>query len=141
MTDFDPNYIVAVGTQVVTHLDITLQNGSVVFARGAVGVIVKSPVDNTHNYRVRFMDDTEVALSRSQFTVRKHYQNPTEPATSYNLYDYVLYKAVIGSRAMASITKARMWTSAVFYLPPADLHWALYGVPDQLENEATQKAS
>jgi predicted nucleotidyltransferase len=141
MTDFDPNYIVAVGTQVVTHIDITLQNGNVVFARGAVGVIVKSPVDNTHNYRVRFMDDTEVALSLSQFTVRKHYQNPTEPAaTTYNLYDYVLYKAVIGSRAYGLDHEGSDVDKRGFYLPPADLHWSLYGVPDQLENDATQEA-
>jgi len=26
------------------------------------------------------------------------------------------------------------------YLPPADLHWSLYGVPDQLENHDTQEA-
>ena len=26
------------------------------------------------------------------------------------------------------------------YLPPADLHWSLYGVPDQLENDETQEA-
>ncbi|WP_236739203.1 DNA polymerase beta superfamily protein [[Phormidium ambiguum] IAM M-71] len=25
------------------------------------------------------------------------------------------------------------------YLPPADLHWSLYGVPEQLENNATQE--
>ena len=26
------------------------------------------------------------------------------------------------------------------YLPPADLHWSLYGVPEQLENDETQEA-
>jgi predicted nucleotidyltransferase len=26
------------------------------------------------------------------------------------------------------------------YLPTADLHWSLYGVPEQLENDATQEA-
>ena len=26
------------------------------------------------------------------------------------------------------------------YLPPADLHWSLYGVPEQLENDDTQEA-
>ena len=26
------------------------------------------------------------------------------------------------------------------YLPPAEAHWALYGVPEQLENHATQEA-
>ena len=26
------------------------------------------------------------------------------------------------------------------YLPPAELHWSLYGVPEQLENDDTQEA-
>lgn len=141
MTDFDPNYIIAVGTQVVTHMDVKLQNGNIVFARGAVGVVVKSPVDNTHNYRVRFMDDTEIALARNQFTVRKHYQNPTEPVEmTYNLYEYVEYRCVTGSRAYGLDHEGSDFDRRGFYMPPADLHWSLYGVPEQLENEATQEA-
>jgi hypothetical protein len=26
------------------------------------------------------------------------------------------------------------------YLPPANVHWSLYGVPEQLENHETQEA-
>ena len=68
-----------VGTQVVTHVDVKNNAGDVLFVRGVVGVVVKAPVDNTHAYRVRFMDGTELALHRREFTMRKEYQNPLEP--------------------------------------------------------------
>lgn len=58
----NPNLILSVGTQVVAHIDIKNNNGDVLFVRGVVGVITKSPVDQNHAYRVRFMDGTEWSL-------------------------------------------------------------------------------
>ena len=57
-------FILPAGTQVVSHVDITNSAGDVTFAAGAVGIIVKSPVDATHAYRVRFIDGTEQSLKR-----------------------------------------------------------------------------
>ncbi len=119
----NPNHIVAVGTQVVTHIGIKGTNDDVLFASGVVGVITKAPVDSTHAYRVRFMDGTEIALHRRDFTVRKHYQNPLEP----------------GSRAYGLDGKDSDTDWRGIYLPPAAIHWSLYGVPDQLENDETQE--
>ena len=39
--------------------------------RGAVAVIVKSPADHTHAYRVRFVDGQERSLRRAEFAVFK----------------------------------------------------------------------
>jgi uncharacterized protein len=139
---FNPHQIVAVGTQVVTHMDVTLQNGKVVFPRGTVGVVVKAPVDNTHAYRVRFMDDTEATLNRREFSIRKHYQNPQEPVDrlrEYNLYEWVIFRCITGSRAYGLDHEASDVDRRGIYLPPAELHWSLYGVPEQLENEQTQE--
>ncbi|MCA9883583.1 MAG: hypothetical protein KC708_11455 [Anaerolineae bacterium] len=60
MTSLPP--ILPDGTQVVTHVDILASSGNVLFAKGAVGVIVKAPVDTTHAYRVRFMYGSEHSL-------------------------------------------------------------------------------
>lgn len=139
--DYNPNQIVPIGTQVVTNVEIKRQNGALDFPRGTVGVIVKSPPDNTHTYRVRFMDDSEAALHRRQFTIRKHFQNPLETgAGTFNLYDYVTYRCVIGSRAFGLDEEGSDTDIRGIYLPPADLHWSLYGVPEQIENDATQEA-
>lgn len=128
--------ILPVGTQVVSHLDITNTTGDVTFAAGAVGVIVKSPTDAPHVYRVRFMDGTEQLLKRGQFSVRSHHQNPTMPdnhLAGVNLYEYVVYRCVIGSRAYGLHHAESDTDLRGIYLPSADLHWSLFGVPEQLE--------
>ena len=138
-----PNYIVAVGTQVVASIDIRATNGDVLFARGAVGVIVKSPVDGTHAYRVRFMDGTETALRRTEFAIRKHFTQPQESAdhmAEFDLYDSVIFRCIIGSRAYGLDHEGSDVDLRGIYLPPADLHWSLYGVPEQLENDERQEA-
>jgi hypothetical protein len=55
MTDrvhYHPNLIFSVGTQVVTLVDIPGSAGLVLQPRGTVGVVVKSPTDLEHSYRV-----------------------------------------------------------------------------------------
>jgi predicted nucleotidyltransferase len=47
---------------------------------------------------------------------------------------------VIGSQAYGLAGEGSDIDRRGIYLPPADLHWSLYGVPDQLENDDTQEA-
>jgi predicted nucleotidyltransferase len=61
-----PDLIFSVGTQVVTLADIPGAAGLVLHPRGTVGVVLKSPTDHEHSYRVRFPDGLEVALKRSE---------------------------------------------------------------------------
>ncbi len=131
-----PSPILPVGTQIVSHVDVINRAGNVLFAAGAVGVIIKSPVDITHAYRVRFMDGTEQALKRHEFSIRSHYQNPTVPDAHFSgidLYAFVIYRCVIGSRAYGLDHEASDIDRRGFYLPPADLQWSLFGIPEQLE--------
>lgn len=128
--------ILPVGTQVVTQIDIPNSAGEILFAAGAVGVIVKSPVDVTHAYRVRFMDGTEQSLKRHELAVRSHHQNPTAPddhLTGVDLFAHVAYRCIVGSRAYGLDHAESDVDLRGFYLPPADLHWSLFGIPEQLE--------
>ena len=128
--------ILSVGTQVVTHIDVTNTAGDVIFASGAVGVIVKSPTDATHSYRVRFMDGTEIAIKRSQLAVRRHYQNaiaPQDHLEGVDLFEHVAYRCIVGSRAYGLDHADSDTDLRGFYLPPADLQWSLFGIPEQLE--------
>ena len=59
---YHPNLIFSVGTQVVTLKDVVGQNGRTLHPRGAVGVVVKSPTDLDHAYRIRFPDGLEIDL-------------------------------------------------------------------------------
>ena len=55
---------------VVTLVDIPGSDGLVLqHPRGTVGVIVKSPTDHEHSYRVRFPDGFEAPLKRNEVTM------------------------------------------------------------------------
>ena len=128
--------ILPTGTQVIAHVDILNTDGQRLFVAGAIGVIVKSPTDLTHPYRVRFLDGTELSLKRDQLSVRSHHQNPTTPdnyLATTDLYQHVIYRCVIGSRAYGLDNDQSDIDLRGIYLPPADLQWSLFGVPEQLE--------
>ena len=57
-----------------------------------------------------------------------------------DLYERVIYRCVIGSQAYGLADAESDVDRRGIYLPAADLHWSLYGVPEQLENDATQEA-
>jgi uncharacterized protein len=138
------NLILPAGTQVVTRVEIKGADGQELCPRGAVGEIVKAPDDGSHSYRVRFVNGVEAALRRHEMTVRKQYQReaarPGEALLAeYDLYDFVIYRCVVGSRAFGLAGDESDTDRRGVYLPPADLQWSLYGAPEQLENEATQE--
>lgn len=140
----NPNLILSVGTQIVTLVPVTGAGGEPQRPRGAVGVIVKAPADSAHSYRVRFHDGTEAFLRRSELAVRKEYQRQgLERAGSIlaerDLYAHVIYRCVVGSRAYGLDQAGSDVDRRGIYLPPADMHWSLYGVPEQLEDHDTQE--
>src|SRR6516165_831880 len=78
---YHPNLIFSVGTQVVTLVDIPGAAGLVMHPRGAVGVVVRSPTDLEHSYRVRFPDGFETPLKRSEVTMLARFKEG-EPGDS-----------------------------------------------------------
>jgi uncharacterized protein len=145
MNEQQPELILPSGTQVVTRVDLRDAAGSVVRPHGAVGVIVESPTDASHAYRVRFADGAEASLRRSELSIRKHYhRDGLLPADALDERDlepyiiYIIYRCIIGSRAYGLDDDASDIDRRGIYLPPAELHWSLYGVPEQLEDDATR---
>lgn len=147
MTDrvyYPPNLIFSVGTQVVTLVDIPGAAGLVLHPCGTVGVVVKSPTDNEHSYRVRFPDGFEAALKRSEITMLAKFKEGEIGDSTHvahaDLYERVIYRCVIGSQAYGLAEAESDVDRRGIYLPAADQHWSLYGVPEQLENHETQEA-
>lgn len=137
--------IFAVGTQVVALRDIVGQTGRVLHPRGAVGVVVRAPADLQHAYRVRFPDGVEESLDAGELVILAQYKegpigDVQATAAHSKLFDRVIYRCIIGSRAYGLDDEHSDTDRRGIYLPPADLHWSLYGVPEQLENEDTQEA-
>jgi hypothetical protein len=140
---YHPNLIFSVGTQVVTLVDIPGSIGLVLHPRGTVGVVVKSPTDHEHSYRVRFPDGFEAPLKRSEVEMLARFKEGeigVHAVAHADLYERVIYGCVIGSQAYGLADTESDVDRRGIYVPPADLHWSLYGVPEQLENDGTQEA-
>ena len=140
----NPHLIIPVGTQVVTLVDAKGRAGGRECPRGSVGEVCAAPQDNFHSYHVRFTDGTEAALRRHEFAVRKHHQagellRPEEALADFRLYDCRIYVCVVGSRAYGLDHELSDVDRRGVYLAPAEMHWSLYGVPEQLENKAGEE--
>ncbi|MCI0380855.1 MAG: nucleotidyltransferase domain-containing protein [Gemmataceae bacterium] len=147
MTDrvhYHPDLIFSVGTQVVTLVDMPSAAGLVLHPRGTVGVVVKSPTDLEHSYRVRFPDGFEAPLKQSEVTMLAKFKEgeigDSAHSAQTDLYDRVIYRCVIGSQAYGLADAESDVDRRGIYLPAADQHWSLFGVPEQLENHETQEA-
>ena len=138
-----PNLIYAVGSQIVA-LKSVHANGKVAHPAGAVGVIVRSPRDRQHSYRVRFVDDLEVPLHHDNIMLLAEYKegsinDSNKVLSTHGLFDRVIFRCVVGSRAFGLDTEESDTDRRGIYLPPAELHWSLYGVPEQLENDEKEE--
>jgi predicted nucleotidyltransferase len=140
-----PNLIFAVGTQVVTLKDVIGQNGRTLHPCGAVGVVVKAPSDIAHSYRVRFPDGVEEALKSGDLTTLARFKEGEIGESGvilrrHDLFENVIFQCVIGSQAYGLAHSESDIDRRGCYLPPAELHWSLYGVPEQLECHETQES-
>lgn len=132
-----------VGTQVVSRVEVTARGGELLCPRGAVGVVVQAPVDLHHSYQVRFANGTEAFLRRDEISVRKQHQRAGLSAgaeeTSALISRHVIYRCIVGSRAYGLDTAASDVDRRGIFLPPAEMHWSLGGVPAQLESKETEE--
>jgi len=141
---YNPNLILSAGTQVVTRVPVKISGGGAHHPAGAVGVITKAAIDHLHDYRVRFADGTEASLRRSEFAVLKQEQRNRIGAGEHVLDDYdlmgsVIYRCVVGSRAYGREEEGSDVDRRGIYLPPAEAHWSLFGVPEQLDSPETEE--
>jgi hypothetical protein len=138
------NAILPIGTRIVLKDELRDPNGGLIYPKGAVGTIIYSPADHQHAYRLRFLDGHEDSFKRNQFSLFGDYQDEGMEAHStsvYNeadLFEHVIFGCVVGSRAYGLDESTSDYDRRGIYLPPADLHWSLYGLPEQLERKSTE---
>lgn len=135
------NLIIPAGTQIVTLIDVKALSITNVIQRGTVGVIVSQPQDNFHSYRIRFPDGGEAMLKRNEFAIKKHFHDldKTGALDDLALDEFVIYRCIVGSRAYGLDNESSDVDRRGIYLPPADIHWSLYGVPEQIEHKETEE--
>lgn len=134
--------ILPVGTHVVTVRDLHGANGSVWMPRGAVGVVTRSPTDTAHSYQVRFVDGGEAALPRRDLSTLSRFQDRELGAPvqigGRSLFARAILLVVTGSRAYGLDEEGSDTDRRGVFLPPAELHWSLFEVPAQIDDDAEQ---
>jgi predicted nucleotidyltransferase len=123
---------VPIGTQIVLHQ----------ISPGSVAEIIAHPADTQPTYQTRLVDGRDITLNRNQFSILKRVKaGPLlNPQTSNDDLDrYVIYRCVVGSQAYDLDREDSDIDRRGIYLPPADLEWSIYGVPEQLERPATEE--
>ena len=132
------------GTQVVTLVEVRSLGGDLIYPRNSVGVIIDSVPGPEVRYVVRFPDGGDAELKPGETVARKHFQRQVtsgihQVGEQSDLYQYVIYRCIVGSRAYGLESEASDFDRRGIYLPPAERHWSLAGVPEQLERAETQE--
>jgi hypothetical protein len=154
-SDSQHRFILPEVCQVVVLREVTGQGSRVVHPRGAVAIVIKSPEDRSHSYRVRFPDGMEEPVRADDLIALAHYKNAilkgnasgTEGTESDSrrllesnpLFSRVILRCVIGSRAYGLDDDASDTDYRGVFLPTAEMHWSLYGVPEVIECYDTQE--
>lgn len=132
--------IIPPGTQIVAVRAVAALDDGRNLPAGAVAVITRSPADAMHGYRVRFADGAEATLGRDEFRILHEVRaSGVGEFSEIDWRQFVIFRCIVGSRAYGLEHDASDVDRRGIYLPPAELQWALYGVPEQLENDATQE--
>ncbi|PCJ19388.1 MAG: nucleotidyltransferase [Candidatus Cloacimonadota bacterium] len=105
-----------------------------------MAVVVRIPYEKVSSFRIKFFDGAESSLYRDDFHLRRDYydsslENSFDKFKPFELNEFIIFKCIIGSRAYGLEVESSDTDLRGFYLPSADLHWSLYGVPEQLEDQ------
>jgi predicted nucleotidyltransferase len=136
--------IFSAGTQVVALRPVVSQSGRILHPHGAVGVVVRSPGDLSGCYRVRFLDGIEEDFVRDEVVMLAHFKegalgDERVALLQNDLFGRLIYRCVTGSRAYGLEDDDSDTDYRGIYLPPAEDHWSLFGVPLQIERHESQE--
>jgi len=139
-----PNLIVPLGTQIVLLSDFCLTESELPQWKGSVAEIIEVPTDAKHAYGVRFANGLEATFNRDQFSILKQVKtgligDRAQVSNPDSLRRFVIYRCVVGSQAYGLSREGSDVDRRGVYLPPADLDWSLYGLPEQLEYRETEE--
>jgi uncharacterized protein len=134
-----------VGTQVVIRVDYRDSSGEVSCLAGTVGSVLRAPEEPGGRYLVRLVNGIEAPFPRKHLTIRKLISTRDmemvgeQILAEVDLYSYVIFRCIVGSHAYGLSHEESDIDRRGFFLPPADLHWSLFGVPEQLERPETDE--
>ena len=130
--------ILSPGTQIVTRRALSRHGAGI--PAGTVAVVTESPPEPTGDYRVRLADGNHVSLPRADFRTLAEAVAPDADPVAHDPFDRVILRSVVGSRAYGLDGPGSDTDRRGVFLPPAEAHWSLAGVPEQVGRDDTQEA-
>ena len=138
----DPHFVIPVGSQVVLKVDQTRagpnpETKSHLKKAGSIGVVIQCPPRNDQPYRLRFQDSSELEVSFSDIVLRRaeiDQMLAKKELTVSDVQPWIIYRCRVGSRAFGLSHADSDDDQRGIFLPPADLHWSMYRLPNQVES-------
>jgi len=134
------DFVIPTGTQVVL-LETQPPNEEAVqgdrprFKKtGSVGVVVRGGLNNGLPYLVRFADESELKIPFNELTLRRlEIENILQDVDQEDFKPHIIYRCKVGSKAFGLDNEDSDDDLRGIFLPPADRHWSLYKIPEQIE--------
>lgn len=134
---FSRNFVFPAGSQVVLQQtkSIETDSGELFRKPGTVGVVIKCPPHNDAPYTVQFPDGLVVEASFDELTLRRQEIDNllSGDQDDEQFRSYVIYRCQVGSKAFGLSNESSDDDIRGIFLPPADRHWSLHAVPQQIE--------
>lgn len=139
------NFIIPAGSQVVLQTtksavanaqDVSGSGSATTFKKpGSVGVVIKCPPHNGAAYTVEFPDGVVLEAGFDELSLRRQEIDNLLAAneSQEQFRPFVIYRCQVGSKAFGLSNESSDDDIRGIFLPPADQHWSLYGIPTQLE--------
>ncbi len=146
LSQLSPHYVIPIGTQVVLKKDLPVMGAvfesdgtHAIRKSGTVGVIAEAPLVNEYPYLVRFSDGHSARAKKLDLAVRRTgAPEDALPNRETVLFEkYVIYKVRMGSKAFGLSDENSDTDERGIYLPPAEWHWSMQPLPEQLEFKRT----
>ncbi|MEZ6116054.1 MAG: nucleotidyltransferase domain-containing protein [Pirellulaceae bacterium] len=133
-----PGYVIAAGTQVVLNCQqpVIGASDSRFKKPGSVGVVMVTPERTDGPYEVQFVDGSRVFASFDQLTLRRQEIDSLLVPAEKDWWQFVILKCVVGSKAYGLSSEQSDDDIRGIFLPSAEDHWSLCGVPPQLEHQS-----
>jgi len=100
---------------------------------GSRGIVTRVPLDVRGRYWVQFADGTRMRYKHEELVVLPPESPEQGPPPNEELQRYVVYRCLVGSKAYGLAVEDSDDDVRGVYVPPAALHWSLFGVPAQIE--------
>ena len=134
-----PGFVIAAGTQVVLKVSKPLAEGERYKPPGSVGVVLKSPPNNSEPYLVYFTDGETVTAAFHELALRRREVEDELGEIDADMRPWIIYRCQVGSKAFGLANDESDDDLRGIYLPPARLHWSLRRLPEQLEFADAQR--